>query len=388
VLVAAPGAAAAGATGLPHLCLVGPLAPPAAGMANQCAELARVLRAQGLQVELVQTNPAYRPHWVARVAGLRALCRLLPFVWRLWRALGRCEVVHVLANSGWAWHLFAAPALVLARLRRRPAIVHYHGGNAQAFLARAPCGAHRLLAGSALRVLPSAYLQRVFARHGLHAEVIPNGLDLDRFAPRRTTLAQPMAEGPVQLLVSRNLEPIYGIDTAIRAFARVHARLPGARLVIAGGGSQHAALQALVRQLQLGAVVHFAGRIAHHAMPALLAQTTCLLNPSRVDNMPVSILEAFACGVPVVSTRAGGIPDMLQHGHTGLLVDVDDEAAMAAQLLRVLQDTALARRLGQAGRAQAEQYAWARVKPLWLAAYQRALGQPVGSSGCAVRALP
>lgn len=349
---------------LPRVCLVGPLAPPAGGMAQQCALLLQLLRGQGLQVELVQTNAPYRPAWVGTVGGLRALCRLLPFVWQLWRAMGRCELVHVMANSGWAWHLFAAPAIVLARLRQRPVIAHYHGGNAQAFLAGRPWLALRLLRACTLRVLPSAFLQRVFAAHGLDALQIPNALDLARFE----AVPRSAAHAPL-VLVSRNLEAIYGLDTALRAFALVHAHCAGARLLVAGSGAQRAQLGALAAQLGLQEVVTFLGQVDNQAMPGLLAHSACLLNPSRVDNMPVSILEAFAAGVPVVSTCAGGIPDMLRHGHHGLLVAVDDAQAMAEALLRVLHEPALAQRLAQAGRQQATQYAAARIVRLWLRTY-------------------
>lgn len=367
----------------PRICVVGPVPPPAGGMAHQCALLLQLLRAEGLQVELVQTNAPYRPAWVEAVPGVRALCRLLPFLLQLWRAMGRCELVHVMANSGWAWHLFAAPAIGLARLRQRPVIVHYHGGNAQAFLARKPFLAQRLLAASTLRVLPSAYLQRVFAGHGLDALLIPNAVDLARF---QSSAAMPAK--PLQLVVSRNLEAIYGLDTALRAFARVYARYPAARLLVAGSGPELARLQALRAQLELEGAVDFLGRIANEAMPALLAQCVCLINPSRVDNMPVSILEAFAAGVPVVSTRAGGIPDMLRHGHNGLLVAVDNDEAMAEQVLRILRDPALAQRLAQAGRAEAETYSSTRIRQLWLDTYQRAVAQPVSGADCHPEGLP
>lgn len=355
---------------LPRVCLVGPLPPPSGGMGNQCAQLLRLLRADGLQVELVQTNPPYWPAWVARIPVLRAVLRLPPYLHRLWRATTRADVVHVLANSGWAWHLFAAPAIGLARLRHVAVIVHYHGGNAEAFLAGAPPLAHRLLAGAALRVLPSPFLQRVFARQGLATEVIPNSVDLMRFRPRA---GQGAAPAP-QLLVSRNLEPVYDIGTAIRAFARIRRGCPAARLTVAGSGPERAALETLTRRLQVLDAVDFVGRIRNDDMPGLLARASCLINPSLVDNQPVSIIEAFACGVPVVSTCAGGIPDMLQHGRNGLLVEPGDDAAMAAQVLRILRDPALARRLGRAGLVEAEKYSWSRIRPLWLGAYRRAAG--------------
>jgi glycosyltransferase involved in cell wall biosynthesis len=244
-----------------------------------------------------------------------------------------------------------------------------------------------LLARSTLRVVPSAFLQRVFDGQGLGVDVIPNVVELARFATP-PAFARHLAAAPLQVLVSRNLEAIYGLDTAIRAFARVQLRLPGTRLVVAGSGVELVALQALVAELQLGPWVDFVGRIANADMPARLAQAHCLLNPSRVDNQPVSILEALAAGVPVLSTRAGGIPDMLQHGHSALLVAVDDEAAMAEQLLRILQDPALALRLAQAGRAEAEKYRWERVQPLWRDAYQRALCQSARSSARAPGVRP
>ncbi len=359
-----------------RVCLVGPLPPPAGGMAHQCAQLQAVLRAEGLAVEAVPSNAPIRPAWLARVPAVRALCRLLPYGLHLWRATGRCDLVHVLANSGWAWHLFAAPAIGVAWLRHKPVITHYHGGNADAFLSRGPLMVRRLLALSTLRVVPSAFLQRVFERHGLMCEVIPNGVDLARFGAgqgRAAEQAQPAQHAAPQLLVSRNLERIYGIDTAIRALALVREQLPRVRLVIAGSGAEQDRLQALARRLHPAEAVCFTGRVVNTAMPELLAASACLINPSLVDNMPLSILEAFAAGVPVVSTRAGGVPDLLQHGRSGLLVDVDDDAALAREVLRVLQEPGLAQRLAQAGLLEVAHCAWPAVTPLWLDAYRRAV---------------
>ncbi|MCZ8073268.1 MAG: glycosyltransferase, partial [Paucibacter sp.] len=179
------------------------------------------------------------------------------------------------------------------------------------------------------------------------------------------------ASAPV-LLVARNLEPIYDNATAIRAFARVREQFPAARLIVAGEGPERAALQQLCKQLQIAAAVEFAGRVNNADMPTLYQRADLALNASTVDNMPISILEAFASGVPVVSTDAGGIPDLLESGRTGLLVPIGDAEAMAAAALRLLQDLDLARRFSLAAHAEAQRYAWSAVKPLWLAAYDRA----------------
>lgn len=352
----------------PRLCIVGPLPPPSGGMANQCEQLVRLLRADGVTVNLVRNNAPYQPAWVGGIPVVRAAFRLVPYLWQLWRAAGQAQVMHVLANSGWAWHLFAAPALVIARLRGCSAIVNYRGGHADAFFSGAPRQVLRMIAGATLRVTPSAFLFRVFRHHGLDAEVIPNIIDLSRFAPaapRQVNVAP-------HLIVTRNLEPIYDCPTALRAFAIVRRAMPGARLTVAGSGPDLAALQALAAELGMADAVRFSGRIDNDRIPALYADADLVLNPSTVDNMPISILEAFASGVPVVSTDAGGIPDLVTHDKDGLLVPIGDADAMAAAALRVLGDTSLSARLREAGLQAAQQYAWTSVRRLWLDAYRRA----------------
>jgi glycosyltransferase involved in cell wall biosynthesis len=352
----------------PRVCLVGPLPPPAGGMANQCDQLARLLEAEGLSIEVVRTNAPYRPQWVGRLPFLRALFRLVPFAWNVWRAAGRSQVMHLLANSGWAWHLVAAPAMFAARLRQIGLIVNYRGGAADAFFSSTRRRVVRSLRKAELRVTPTTYLQRVFAKHGLDADIIPNIVDLSRFRPRRDR----RHGDSHNVLVARNLEPIYGIDTALRAFARIRQRFPAATLTVCGSGPELASLQTLAASLAVAEAVEFTGRVDNAAMPALYGRAACALNPSTVDNMPISILEAYASGVPVVSTDAGGVPDILRHGVSGLLVPVGDDVAMAAEVCRVLEDERLCDALIGGGLKEAERCAWLSVRALWHSAYRRA----------------
>lgn len=359
-----------------RVCVVGPLPPPSGGMANQCEQLVRLLAQDGVGVELVRNNPPYRPAWVGRVPVLRAAFRLLPYLWRLWQAAGRADVVHVFANSGWAWHLFAAPALWASRARGAAVIVNYRGGYLDSFLAGAPGHVRRSLGGATLRVTPSPFLQRVFAKYGLSAEVVPNIIDLGRFEP---VAPRDFGQAP-RIVVARNLEAIYDIGTAVRALQTVRQRFANATLIVAGSGPELQRLKALVTELGLDAAVTFTGRVENSDMPALYAQADCVVNPSTVDNMPNSLLEAFASGLPVVTTNAGGIPDMLEDGVSGILVPIGDPQAMGQEVCRVLADKGLAQRLAAAGRAEAERYTWPRVKALWLGAYQRAAGSRAGAA--------
>lgn len=351
---------------LPSVCIVGPLPPPSGGMANQCEQLLRLLGRDGVEVELVRNNAPYSPAWVAGVPVLRAGFRLLPYLLRLWRAAGRVEVMHILANSGWGWHLFAAPAAWIGRARGAGVIINYRGGNAERFFSRAPRHVLATLAAADARVTPSAFLQRVFARHGLDALIVPNIVDLSRFRP---ALRAPFGDAP-HLVVTRNLEPIYDIPTAIRAFALVRQGFAGARLTVAGSGPELERLRAVTSQLGLQDCVTFCGRVDNAEIPALYASADCMLNPSTVDNMPISILEAFASGVPVVSTDAGGIPDMVDHGVSGLLVPIGDADGMGRAALRVLEDARLAGAMREAGLAAAAAYAWPAVREQWLRIYR------------------
>jgi len=114
-------------------------------MANQAEQLVRLLIREGVPVQMVQTNAPCRPAWIELIPIVRAVVRLLPYVARLWAAVGRVDVAHVFANSGWAFHLFTTPALVIARERNFPVIVNYRGGNSDTFFARAPLYVLRLL---------------------------------------------------------------------------------------------------------------------------------------------------------------------------------------------------------------------------------------------------
>jgi len=349
------------------IAVVGPLPPPSGGMANQTRQLVRLLAEAGCRVEVVQVNAPYRPAGIGRIHGVRAAFRLVPYLFRIWQVAGRVDLVHVMANSGWAWHLFAAPAIWAAALRGTAVIVNYRGGEAEAFLAASAKRVLPTLSRASLLVVPSGFLQRIFARHGVRAEIVPNIVDLARFAPA------PRGGGGLHFIVTRNLEELYDIPTAIRAFVRVRAVSPSARLTVAGSGPCRASLERLCAELGVSNAVTFTGHLDNEAIPALYRSADLLLNPSRADNMPISLLEAMASGVPIVSTDVGGIPDLVRDGATALLVPGGDPEAMAAAAIRVISDPALARSLASAGLEQARSYTWASVKPQLLDAYARAL---------------
>jgi glycosyltransferase involved in cell wall biosynthesis len=351
-------------------------------MANQTGQLAQLLSEEGCRVTLVRTNAPYRPAMVGKVHGVRALFRLLPYVRRLWIAMPGAELVHVMANSGWAWHLFAAPAVWIAWLRGVPTVVNYRGGGADAFLVRQARLVRPTLAHAAAVAVPSGFLSGVFAKYGIATSIVPNIVNLDAFRPAEALPATP------HLLVARNLEPIYDIATAIRAFAIVVARHAESRLTIAGSGPDRERLERLALELGVTAKVRFTGRLDNAALPHLYRTASVVVNASHTDNLPISLLEALAAGVPIVSTDVGGIPYVVKHETTALLVPPGDPDAMAAAILRLLGDPALARRLRAAGIDAARRYAWPKVRAELFALYARALGRAPTARGDADTAAP
>ena len=352
--------------------LIGPLPPPSGGMANQTRQLAGLLRDAGADVSLVQVNAPYRPAWAERLWGARALFRLIPYVMQLWRTAGQVRLFHIMANSGWSWHLFAAPAIWIGWLRGVPVIVNYRGGEAEEFFSRSWWWIRPSLEKVTTIVVPSGFLADVFARRGVATRVVPNIIDVQRFdsSERRPNSGSQSAP---RLLVTRNLEPIYDIDTTLHVLRRVRETVPQATMTICGSGPEHDRLVALAATLGIGPAVVFTGRVENEQMAGLYHAADVMLNPSLADNMPISVLEALASGVPVVSTRVGGVAYLVEHEKTALLVPPGDVDAMANAVIRVLEDRDLAARMAAAGLAEILQYTWSSVREKLQAVYADAL---------------
>jgi glycosyltransferase involved in cell wall biosynthesis len=225
-------------------------------------------------------------------------------------------------------------------------------------------------------VVPSSFLQGIFGQHGMAAQVLPNVVDLARF--RANVERRP--DG-AHVVVARNLEPIYDNATALRAFALIRQHRPDAVLSIAGGGSEAARLRALARELDLLDSVRFTGVLDRDAMGALYRSADICLNASLIDNSPNALLEAMASGVPVVSTDVGGVPFLVEHGKTALLVAPQDPQSMASALLRLMSDEGLRHTLVQGGLQLVQRHAWAQVRPLLVDAYRSALATASATAG-------
>ena len=214
--------------------------------------------------------------------------------------------------------------------------------------------------------MPSTFLVDVFRRFGIDASVIPNIVDLERFRFRdRAPL------GP-RLVSTRNFDALYNVAATLRAFRLVQARWPEATLTLVGGGPQELELRALAAALCLRHVT-FAGRVQPDQVAGFYAGHDIYVQSPDIDNMPTSILEAFASGLPVVSTAAGGVPALVTSGEDGLLAPLNDHTGLAAHVLRLLDDPETARRMIRAAYAASQSCTWPVVREQWLAVYRSLL---------------
>ena len=380
---AAPGWADAAARARPTRVLI--VAPSHDILGGQSIHAAQLVEEFGkeptLSVAFMPINPRAPGvlRRLQRIKYVRTVVTSLCYWAELLRRVPRADIVHVSSASNSSFLISPTPAVLIGKLFGRRVVLNYHGGQAEEHLrdwGRSAIPVIRLADATAVQ---SGFLVDVFARHGLEARAIFNHVDVSRFRFRERRPLRPV------FLSNRNLEDLYNVECVLRAFALVQRARPEACLTVVGDGSERGRLEQLARDLGLRNV-NFTGLVAPEEMPALCDAADIYLNASNVDNMPLSILEAFAAGLPVVTSNAGGIPYMVTHGETGLMFEMNDHAAMAAHALRLLDDQALAEKLARQARGECDRYAWQEVRGQWLELYAEVMrGREKGGAVTHVR---
>jgi glycosyltransferase involved in cell wall biosynthesis len=159
------------------------------------------------------------------------------------------------------------------------------------------------------------------------------------------------------------------VDVVVRAFAEVKQLYPAARLDLVGGGPLEAQIRGLVEHLKLRDV-NFAGVAPHGQIAKFYDRADIFINGSCLDNTPVSILEAFASGTPVVSTAPEGIRYLVEHERTGLLCEPGDASALANNVIRLLREPSLGSRIISNANQKCIRYSWKEVGRQWMELYK------------------
>jgi len=329
------------------------------GVENMIVTLARHLSRQGCQCVVGVFCNSRSPHTeVAEQAQRHRLTvELVPCNGRWdWNAVARIREllvkhsVDVLHPHGYKADLYAYAA---AWPNRVALLATSHNWPSKLLSMRAYAALDRLVLGRFNEVIVvSDAVGNTLRRWGVatsKVSTIPNGVDLDRFQGASSTLRSEIApQGqPLVGLIGR-LVPEKGGALFLRAAKRVLAVYPDAKFALIGGGPARREWETLAIQLGIKQQVFFAG--GRDDMPGVYASLDMVVLPSFIEALPMCLLEAMAAGRPVIATRVGAVPKIIDTEYTGLLLDPGDEVGLAQAILRLLHDKELARRLGESGR--------------------------------------
>jgi glycogen synthase len=206
-----------------------------------------------------------------------------------------------------------------------------------------------------------------------HSSVIYNSQEPPSLSPT------PLPTESPRLLCLGRLVSEKGFDLALTAFAAVVKRFPHVRLFIAGDGAEHTALERQAAQLGIRQALDFLDWVAPDAVPSLLNSVFLVLMPSRTEGLPLVAVEAALMARPVVATRAGGLPEVIVHRQTGLLVEKEDSRGLAEAITFLLEHPEIAIRMGHAARQHAmETFSPERCVDAYDLLYQKLIREPSG----------
>lgn len=333
--------------GHPQLCFVGPLVGRNPGHVTSQSEILSDLF----------VNAGYPV--IAVSAKLNRYKRLADVVNTLIKQHNRFNIM-VLDVFGGPSFVVEDIASQIGRQYGKKIVMFLRGGAMPEFMARYPRWTRRVLNRAHALIAPSQFLAKSILPYGFHARVIPNVINLSAYSYRYRQELRP------RLFWMRSFHSIWNPAMAIRVLAALRSNIPHATLTMAG---EDKGLQQEIKQLayHLGVSenVRFTGFLDLDGKNREGGSAEIYLNTNHIDNMPVSVLEACAMGLPIVTTAVGGIPDLLKHGDTALFVPDDDDEVMAQAVRCLLTNQELAGRLSANGRQLAELSSWERIAPQW-----------------------
>ncbi len=332
----------------PAVLLIGNFLSATRGSRGVCEDLAVGLEAAGWKVMTTSSRSA-------------PVARLADFLLTVWRERTQYRVAQVDVYSGpsFLWAELVCRAL---RMARKPYILTMHGGNLPVFAQRHTKRVLSLLQSADVVTTPSAYLFEQMQVYRKDLVRLPNSLEISKYLFKHRNRPAP------NLVWLRAFHNIYNPSLAVKVVALLAKDYPSVNLVMIGPDKKDGSLDLtrnLAAKLRVLDRITFVGAVPKATTPEWINQGDILLNTPRIDNTPVSILEAMACGVCIVSTRVGGIPYLIADECDGLLVPDTDEVAMATAVRRLMEEEGVAGRLSRNGRLKVEQFDWSNVLPQW-----------------------
>ena len=236
-----------------------------------------------------------------------------------------------------------------------------HGGNLRERLEKSPGLTKSLFGNSKINVAPSHFLYDIFIDHGFNnSRIIPNSINLADYPFKKRERFRP------KLLWVRRFQERYNPMMSVKVLQELFLKYPEAELCMVGpekDGSLESC-QKYAEEHQLP--VHFPGKLKKKEWAALSVDYDLFLNSTSVDNTPISVIEAMALGLPVVSTDVGGMPNLIDHGKDGILVPENDVQAMVQAIDDLLQNQEKAKSIALAANRKVQAFDWNVVKEQWM----------------------
>lgn len=302
--------------------------------------------------------------------------RLLDMVSTAVRCREQYAVAHVDVFSGPAFFWAEAVSEVLHWMRK-PYVLTLHGGNLPVFAALWPRRVSRLLSSARKVTVPSKFLQEKMRPYRQDLVLLPNAIDLSKYQYRVRSHPRP------HLVWLRAFRAIYDPSLAVHVLADLHLDFPGAQLTMIGPDMGDGSLELtrdVAHNLGVSNCVRIVGPVAKKDVPTWLDAGDIFLNTTGIDNTPVSVIEAMASGMCVVSTNVGGLRYLLTHEHDSVLVPPANATAMSDAIRRLLHDRTLSERVSAAGRSTVSMLDWSLVLPRWESLLMEAMAGE--SCGC------
>jgi len=299
----------------------------------------------------------------------RKLSRIIDMVMTFFKGRHTLDVVMIDVYSGYGfWY-----AVILARMARLyhiPYINLLHGGNLPSRLIKSAGLSKSLFGHAARNISPSVYLQDIFAKAGFDVEYLPNFIDIEKYPYRERSHVS------VSLFWLRSFHKIYNPILAVRVLKALVDKGYDARLCMVGPDKDGTLrdVAALAEKLKLANRLDITGQLSTKDWISLSENYDIFINTTDFDNRPVSVLEAMALGMPIVSTNVGGLPFLIDDGINGILIPPDDADAFANAIIDMVSHPEKTARLSHNAREKAETFTWSALKDKWIEVISNTVG--------------
>jgi glycosyltransferase involved in cell wall biosynthesis len=296
------------------------------------------------------------------------ILRLIDMVWSLHRARKRVDLVLIdtYSTSGF-WYAVILSAF--CKWYGKPYFPILHGGQLPDRLKNSPKLSHYLFSGSKMNIAPSRSFEQLFINEGLPVVLIPNNINISHYKFKERT------HHSFRLLWVRSFHAIYNPYIAIELTRKLIDSGYEAQLCMVGPDKDGTMEECKVyaREIGVKANVQFTGMLSKANWHKLAEEYDVFINTTNIDNTPVSVIEAMALGIPVVSTNVGGIPYLLSHGQDALLVPPRDVNELFNAVVETCEFPNETQRRVIAARKKVENYDWEVVKNEWMALFNHVI---------------